>query len=205
MGLGGEVGGCEAEVVIEGGLRAEAEEDDEDGAVHADVGDGDEGFDAGAVGGSEVGKPPAAAIGCADGAASEAVDVAADGGVGVEVGEGAIDVVRVVGVVEGGLEVDVLLDGEAEAEAGEELTLDGCDGNGVEGVGAVGVEGGGEGEGGVVVDEDGGGEGRGWRGRAEGGDDVEEGEGEGEVEGVAGDATALVKAVGLVVGDEVGT
>jgi hypothetical protein len=28
-------------MVVEGGLRAEAEEDDEDGAVHADVGDGD--------------------------------------------------------------------------------------------------------------------------------------------------------------------
>ena len=49
-GSGGDGGGGQAEVVVEGGLGAEAKDDNEDGAMGADVGDGSEVFKAGAVG-----------------------------------------------------------------------------------------------------------------------------------------------------------
>lgn len=73
----------------------------------------------------------------------------------------------------------------------------------VEGVGAA-RDGGGQGDGGVVMDEDG--EWEGWvrRRGLEREDDVVYCDGEGKVEGVASDAAALVEAVGLEVWDEDG-
>ena len=54
------------------------------------------------------------------------------------------------------------------------------------------------------MDEDTKGEGGGGSWRLEGGEDAVDGAGEGEIEAVAGDTAALVKAVGLEMGNEGG-
>ena len=101
------------------------------------------------------------------------------------------------------LEVDGFFWRDGKAEVEEKVGLDGGGGDDVEGGGGA-ADGGRQDDGGVVVDEDG--EGKWWVGaggldRTEGGGD---GEGEGEVKGVAGNATPLVEAVGLEVEDEDG-
>ena len=117
-------------------------------------------------------------------------------------GGGVADVEGAV-VGEGGLEVDTFFRGDAEAEARAEERGDGGGGDGVERVGGGG-EGRREGDGSVVVDEDGGWER--WVGGREpnGEQSVADGDGKGEVEGVARDAAALVEAIGLVVGGKGG-
>ena len=66
-GGGGDGGRCKAEVVVECGLGAEAENEDEGGAVRVDARDGGEVEDACAVGGVEVGEVGATAGWGADG------------------------------------------------------------------------------------------------------------------------------------------
>ena len=74
-------------MVIEGGLGAEAEDDDQDGAMGADVRDGGEVFEAAVVGCGEVGEVCAAAFGSSHGPTGKAVVGGGGGGGWVEVGE----------------------------------------------------------------------------------------------------------------------
>ena len=82
---GGDRGRCKAEVVVEGGLGAEAEDEDEGGAVRADARNGGEVEDACAVSGVEVGEVGSTAGWGANGTAGEAVVGGGDGGLVVEV------------------------------------------------------------------------------------------------------------------------
>ena len=75
-------------MVVEGGLGAEAEDDDEDGTVGADVRDGGELFEAGVVGGGEAfGEVCTAAFGSTYGPTGEAIVGAGGLGGWVEVRE----------------------------------------------------------------------------------------------------------------------
>ena len=77
------------------------------------------------------------ASGGADGATSKAVVRGGDSGDCMEVREGVGDM-EGVGGCEGPLEVDVLFDGDGEAEVAEQVVGDGCNGDGVEGSGLAG-------------------------------------------------------------------
>jgi hypothetical protein len=99
-------------MVVEVGLRSEAEGDDEDGAVGVDPGYRGEMKEAGGVRGGEAGEEGAAALRGADGSAGEAVVGGGDGGFGVEVGSQVTDV-EGADVGDGGLEVDAFFWGDA--------------------------------------------------------------------------------------------